>query len=193
VRALWVVIVVGCRFSDGVVPGDGARHDGVPLDAPAEAMPDAFVFQCSTATLDCPNPFLTQLIQSCNGACWVSCQSNDAIADEATAAMKCANWGGELAPLRDVNDQACVHQGLFDQQASWIGFVQDPLATMKAAGWSWNSDGQTPGFTQWAGGQPNDADGTESGQEQCAVMSTGGDWQDVPCTGQTYARFSCRH
>jgi hypothetical protein len=198
VRWLWLVLVGGCSFTaPPTSQGDARLVDAAPfdpdaLDAAIDAgiiPPDAFV--CSNAGFGCPGG--TSRMEICNSGCWVACTSLAAFTDQAVVAQICTAWGGKLAPIRDAAEQACVQGQIFPSQASWIGFEQAPGQTVKDVGWSWNSDGIVPSYTNWSSGQPNDLDGTESGSEQCAFMTTGGTWQDVPCAGQQFFRFSCKH
>jgi len=66
-----------------------------------------------------------------------------------------------------------------------------PGQALPAQGWSWNSDGLVPLYVRWAGGQPNDGDGTENATEQCVYSSTSTFWQDEVCTA-LFSRFTCR-
>ena len=61
------------------------------------------------------------------------------------------------------------------------------------AGWIQVDDNMPVQVFTWSGGQPNDTDGSENNEEQCAYASNpSGLWQDTPCTG-TYTRWICRH
>ena len=61
------------------------------------------------------------------------------------------------------------------QSQVWVGGVQDASATGVGDGWRWvNSEGPfsgtnnnpaMPGYTNWAGSEPNDGNGVENGQE----------------------------
>jgi hypothetical protein len=128
----------------------------------------------------------------CNGACWVKCTQAVPVPSQYAASGACDGWGGKLAPIRDANDEACVSQMLFPSQASWTGFEQALTATTPAGDWSWNGDGVTPTFLSWDSGQPNDFNGVENLQEQCAYMTTAGLWQDTDCFSSASYRFSCR-
>ncbi len=151
-------------------------------------------YECSTAGFVCPGTTTHTVVkQICNGGCWVSCNSDTPFTSETVVAKLCTDWGGRLAPIRTVEDQTCVHTMLFPSQASWIGFEQVAGQAFTNTGWSWNSDGIVPTYTNWSPGQPNDLDGLEDGTKQCAYMTTIGEWQDTVCTGTTMYRFSCRH
>jgi len=183
------IMLAGCSFRHGSAPASDATHDGPPdvaIDARIDAPPDAAT--CPSTLLACPGGTATMLV--CNNACWASCTAQGA---EPTAAAACTAWGGRLAPLQTQADQDCVQLTVLPGHASWIGFEQAAGATTLTSGWSWNSDGITPSFTNWGGGQPNDLDGIEDGQEQCAYMSTpSGTWQDQGC-GLLFFNFSCRY
>lgn len=109
-----------------------------------------------------------------------------------SVATACADWGGEVAPIRNAADQACVQQMLFPQQASWIGLLQSPFATAVGDGWSVNGDNVALTYTNWDTGQPNDANNVENGAEQCGFMTAEGKWQDTDCSSTALLRFSCR-
>jgi hypothetical protein len=194
----YLVVLAGCSFKATPVaggadapPSDDAHavHDA-PVDTGISQIADAYV--CSTVGLVCPDQAV-RIKTECNGGCWVACQSNTAFTGEAQVAKLCTDWGGRLAPLRDANDQACVAQVVFPSQASWIGFTQADGQSTLTAGWSWDSDGIAPMYTHWDSGQPNDQNGSENGQEQCAYMTTSGGWQDTTCSDSQFYRFSCRH
>ena len=174
---------------------DGGGDDGGSnVDAPDDAVTKVYMDAAGCyAGLACAGAGV-QLVNKavCNGGCWVTCTSDLPFTDQTTPSKACKDWGGHLAPIRSAADEACVSNVLFPSQASWIGFEQASSTTL-LGNWSWNSDGIAPAYTHWASGQPNDVDGTESNEEQCAMMSTIGTWQDVPCTGQALFRFSCRH
>jgi hypothetical protein len=196
----WLVVGVvtwGCGFkpspingSDDAMVGDAKEFHDAPVDQKITPLLDAY--ECSTNNFTCPNQFV-KIKTTCNNGCWVGCQSTSAFTSETQVATLCTNWGGKLAPIRDVNDEACVAQVIFPSQASWIGFEQASGQSSVSAGWSWNSDAMTPAYTNWDNGQPNDQNGSENGQEQCAFMTTSGGWQDVDCGDNTFYRFSCRH
>jgi hypothetical protein len=182
---LLVLVLAACSFEHGELPRDanvrttdGSGPDAALIDAPSTCTDD----------LACAGPVVAMM---CNGGCWAKCTNAFGVS-VLGASIACGNWGGQLAPLRTPDDEACVNQFLFPQQASWIGLVQAPLQISPSAGWSWNGDGQAPSFTDWDSGQPNDGTGVETGSEQCAFMTTGGKWQDGDCSASSLARFSCR-
>jgi hypothetical protein len=195
---LALVVCASCKFAphlgvdDANAQTDTAASDSGPMiDAAADGSVDA-AFVCSDTGLACPNAVSTAAI-TCNNACWVKCQSSTAFTDVDVLEQNCAAWGGKLAPLRDANDQSCVDAKLFKAQASYIGFRQAANQALPALGWSWNSDNKTPTFIHWSIGQPDDGAGVENGDEQCAFMTTNGDWQDVKCLGTQLFRYSCKH
>jgi hypothetical protein len=196
-----VVAIAGCGFPHGTLSRDDApivADDDAPrmidaaIDAAADASIDAApnLGSCNTTALTCLGG--TPVAVTCNAGCWVRCQQSTPVANEPAAAAACAAWGGKLAPIRSQQDNDCVAITLFPSQSSWIGYEQDAAATMKGTGWSWNHDGVASSYTNWSSGQPNDNDGTENGEEQCAYMPTNGTWQDVACSDASTYRFSCR-
>ena len=195
--AFSALAIAGCGFSHGALSRDASGDDDGPMidaaiDASVDAAPDAApdLGSCNTTALTCLGG--TPVAVTCNGGCWVKCQQGVPVANQATASAQCAAWGGKLAPIRVQADNDCVATTLFLGQASWIGFEQNATATTKTAGWTWNNDGIAEAYTNWSGGQPNDNDGTENGEEQCAYMPTVGTWQDIPCGDGGLFRFSCR-
>ena len=52
-----------------------------------------------------------------------------------------------------------------------------------AVGWSWLDNNQTP-YLDWyaTSNEPNDTDGVENDDEQCAFMAVDGTWRDIQCT-----------
>jgi hypothetical protein len=189
VRAALAVLVTiaACGFEHGELPHDGSVRspDGPSSDGsrPVDAAP-----ACTTDNFSCLG---TAVATTCNGGCWVKCTNSFGVS-VLGAASACSNWGGELAPIRSAADDACVSQTLFPQQASLIGLLQSPFATAVDQGWSVNGDNAPLTYMNWDGGQPNDLDGTENGQEQCAYMPTNGKWQDDDCNNTALVRFSCR-
>ncbi|HEY5922768.1 MAG TPA: C-type lectin domain-containing protein [Kofleriaceae bacterium] len=174
------------------------EDSGTSIDAPSDSMivmtdapgdgPTAGT--CSTGGFVCTG---TAVAITCNGSCWVKCQTTVPVAGQNVAAVACAGWGGSLAPIRNTADQACVAQMLFPSQAHWIGLEQDSTASLVTAGWTWNGNGVAISYDNWGNGQPNDANGTEPDHaEQCAFMNTAGDWHDTSCTDNGLYRFSCR-
>jgi hypothetical protein len=91
----------------------------------------------------------------------------------------CVVWGGHLGEIDDATEEACVEAYVSDK--TWIGLMQAPGAANPAANWTWN--GTTPVvYSNWQSGAPNDADGTENGDEQCADLQPSGNWDDEPCS-----------
>jgi len=188
-RGLGFILLFGCSFEHGISAPDAPRattdganalQDGTSMDGGGG---------CTTAGLACPNPIVIDAV-SCNGGCWTRCQSLNQIT-QAQASAVCAGWGGKLAPIRDASDEGCVALVLFPGQSSWSGLEQQNTATQLAQGWTWNGDGVAISYTHWDLGQPDDANGSENGAEQCSMLNSFGFWHDVPC-GNTLYRFTCR-
>lgn len=182
------VVVAACRFEPGVVPdADGT----MPIDmmgSGSDAKPPIDGgSSCTTTGLTCTGGTVKAMV--CNNACWASCEDNQAVTQPA-ASTACTAWGGKLAPLHDATDAACVEMLLPGEQ-SWIGLQQSATAPNPNSAWTWNSDLVAITYTNWEMNQPDDANGSENGQEQCAMRNTIGEWHDVPCDN-TLLRFSCR-
>ncbi|MCX5748263.1 MAG: C-type lectin domain-containing protein [Proteobacteria bacterium] len=184
-----------CLASDGAfaclppdtVTGDAASDgDALAIDAPSiDASIDAPT--CTATGLSCNQPGGQALVSTCNGGCWVACREK---LSRPSAAARCAAWGGVLAPVEDVVlDTACV--ATISSDTLWFGAIQAPDQLTLMAGWSWNAT--TPiASTNWTFGEPNDLDGIEDNEENCATLNSGGSgtWADRPCSN-THA-FVCR-
>lgn len=124
-------------------------------------------------------------VTTCNGGCWVTC---DDTVTEPGAALRCGGWGGKVAPIRTAADQTCATVG---GEPSWTGLVQRLGASSPTEGWSWNNDNVAPTFLAWASGQPEDHDGHENNQENCAIQTPPSRaWSDVGCLARY--PFACR-
>jgi hypothetical protein len=191
VQGRWLVIlVVGCGFHSNASTGDARERDATTRD---DAATDAAMIDatpgCSTAGLDCPAG-QEVLITGCGTACWVGCTDGTPITESA-ARDSCTSWGGTLGSFASGTELDCVRAAIARGSAMWIGLEQAPGATTPQAGWSWIS-GAALDFTDWASGQPNDGDGSETDHaEQCAYSSTQTTWQDTPCT-DLLARYACQ-
>jgi hypothetical protein len=190
-----VAAVCACQFHHGVVSHDGGGSaDGPGIDAPkVDAMVAAIDSQpdapppCVVTGLQCGGQVTSK---TCNGGCWVFCNDATPVV-QSVARARCLAWGGELAPILDSNDQACVHS--FDPANQiWIGYEQPLNQATPATGWSFN--GVTITQPNWDTGEPNDsaADGIENNQENCAYMKDTGKWNDTPCGEMNRTRFACR-
>jgi hypothetical protein len=178
-----IVMCAACSFSSKVEHDE--LHDAAPL---ADAGPDAPIDGPKTCSIDGLACAATAEIFTCNGACWASCPDRGT---QISAAKTCSDWGGKLAPLPTQADHECAQNVVFAGLAGWIGLEQAASTGATEAGWSWNNDGVPPAIVRWGGGQPNDNDGTEDGNEQCAYISTSGTWHDQGCTVEM-ANFACR-
>ncbi|MEO6771815.1 MAG: lectin-like protein [Kofleriaceae bacterium] len=114
-------------------------------------------------------------IASCDGRCFATCSET---LTQPEAAMRCTAWGGTLAVIRDAQDQSCLQAALTNDV--WLGYEQAATAVQPDLGWSW-TDGTPSTYTNWRSGEPNDTDGVENGQENCALMFSSGSWNDAQC------------
>jgi len=145
-------------------------------DAAIDALPpiDAMRLACSTAGLACGGGTATMFM--CGGNCWVRCTAN---VTRNTAKTACTNWMGALGQIDDATEQSCVTAHV--TASSWIGLLQNDMATTPGMGWTWNAT--TPlVFTNWSAGKPDDADNNENREEQCADIRMGGTWDDDFCS-----------
>jgi len=192
-RLVVALRLAACSFHSPMLGGD-AGDDAPSIDAPVDGAIDAAsdapvdAAPCSTLGLVCPGS--TPITFQCGGDCWAGCTNGTPI-PHAAAANACTVWGGRLTPVYNATELTCVRSAISVGSAMWLGLVQAPTAASPSAGWSWNGDGKTPPYLDWAPGQPNDSDGDEDGEEQCAYSSSAMTWQDEPCTS-LFARFACR-
>ncbi len=185
------LLLTACSYQSPTVGAGDAGRDAPATDGARDATDDASVdgSTCSAAGLVCPGT--APITFTFGGDCWAGCTNGDPIS-EVAAAQACTVWGGRLTPVYSAEELACVRAAIAPGSAMWLGLVQANGATTPGASWSWNGDGVSPTFVDWAPGQPNDGDGDEDGAEQCAYSSTQTDWQDERCSS-AFARFACRH
>jgi hypothetical protein len=178
------------RPVDVVDPPDGADAnpppDGVIIipDAPP---PDARLPDARVCPTDVPSACTTAVRFTCEGfdACFVLCRATTATYN--TARSRCTSWGGDLASLATLEEDQCVRDVLTAELPAgdaWIGYRQ-PSGGSPGAGWVW-LDGSSAGHTGWhPPDQPDDQNGSENAQEDCADMEIGWswDWNDDDCTG----------
>ncbi|HUS29902.1 MAG TPA: C-type lectin domain-containing protein [Kofleriaceae bacterium] len=154
---------------------DGVASDAVQGDASGDAVLAACAgIQCTGA----PKQMM------CDGRCITLCP--DSVSQD-TADTRCIAWGGQLATVHDATDDACVSQ--LTNPPAWIGYMQQAGATTVAGNWSW-LDGVASPYVNWGTGEPQDGQGTEDGEEQCAVMFADGLWYDTSCSAATFP-FVC--
>jgi hypothetical protein len=158
---------------DAAVPIDAAEIDAAPIDAPPDAPPLA----CTAAGLTCAGTATTFL---CGGHCWVHCATG---ATWPAASQACTAWMGALGEIDDDTEQSCVAAHV--NTATWVGLVQGDATTAPAQGWSWNTPARPVVYTHWESGKPDDRDGSENHEEQCAKIQTDGTWDDVACSAMT--------
>ena len=161
---LCVVMLAGCGRRD--------FNDGMPdaplVDAAVDARPCELPPDCTSGRA-----------YVCNGTCYALCYVDKT---RAAAAVSCTEWGGCLATLADANQNNCAASMLTSEDV-WVGATQDNAATTTTGGWSW-CDGSALSYTAWMNGMPDDAEGVETGQEQCAALTNAGNWIDRACNFQ---------
>lgn len=87
---------------------------------------------------------------------------------------------GKVLETETRSELDCAHER--NLSSMWIGLVQDDGAVELDEGWSWRATGLVPEETYWGEIEPTDADNTENGYEQCALLQiTTGEWADVKC------------
>jgi hypothetical protein len=158
-----------------------------PPDARLDAMIDAMPVPCVPTGLDCGGATPTMI--TCGTQCWMKC-TNLVMRDAAETAY--TGWGGALGEIDDPTEQSCVAAKVVNANF-WLGAIQaNTGAALPADKWTWNGDPTRllNNYNNWDVGKPDDADGVESGQEQCATIRPGGAWDDDGC-GQMLG-FFCR-
>ena len=142
------------------------------VDAAVDDAPDAQQIACGPVNCNGPVRFMV-----CNGRCITICED---VSSQGFARQQCMFWGGNSMTLRDAADTACA-LSLGAMSSAWIGFEQISPASGPATNWVWGSGAPTT-YTNWAMQEPQDLDGTENNEEQCALMSTNGTWVDTACS-----------
>lgn len=118
------------------------------------------------------------LVVSSPGADWYS-------ANAAASAMTYQGQTGYLATLTSAGEDAFVGGLVAGQSEAWLGGIQSPITEPVAgAGWTWIT-GEPWAYTNWNGGEPNDAYGPAS--EQWLGMWGFGAWNDEGSFGNISA------
>jgi hypothetical protein len=167
--------------TDAALTGDDAPlGDAAPSDTLIDAVVDAPMF-CTT--IPCSG---TSRFSSCGPRCFVTCEET---LNQGDATARCNQWGGALVSIHSANEVSCLNT-IAGTGSVWIGYTQATGATSLTAGWSW-TDGSSPTYVNWAGGEPSDGDGAEDGTEQCGHIYPGGGWNDRPCSSTVISAFGC--
>jgi hypothetical protein len=178
-RVCVLVVLVGCGRISFELYGvdDGGASDGALRDTSGDALGDSGGVDVALACNSVTNCQSAGAFVMCNGRCVAHCQ---ATLTQADASALCTNWGGTLQVLRDPADLACSQT--LAATPVWIGYTQQASAAAPAAGWQW-VDAQAWPAPAWSATEPNDLDGAENGQEQCARLLGDGTTGDVDCAG----------
>jgi hypothetical protein len=195
VRATLVVaagLFASCGFEHGVYE---VRDDAAPIDTATptiDAKPDA--------PLDgrvCPNapPGCTRFSCEASTSCYYVCGNATAGSKKNWSAARdaCAQIGGStpacVATINDATEQSCmVQQAMPSFPMSnwiWIGYRQPANTAEPLAGWDWECGASTFTHAPWGTG----AEPSETGEEDCAALSTGGTWFDTNCLDS--GRYLC--
>lgn len=164
--AALATLLLGSGCSLALDFGDDAeegRPDARPRDASADGSPlppgsDAGTEDASgvDASPVC-QPGGPDLIDPLTGTCYVLYERGQAIAD---VRPLCATLGGHLASITTADERALILPALADAPY-WIGLGD--AATEGTLAWE---HGEPVAYTNWRGGEPNDA----GGMEDCVVM-----------------------
>jgi VPDSG-CTERM motif len=100
-------------------------------------------------------------------------------ANTAANAASYLGLGGHLVTITSAAEDAFV-SGLIDTAGEhWAGGFQDPGETTAGAGWQWVNGEGAFSYTNWAGGEPNDAYGAGSEQHLgVGYFGAGSGWND---------------
>jgi hypothetical protein len=126
-------------------------------------------------------------IADCGTACYAVCPQLKTY-DQSVSDCAAAGWCS--ASIASPDENACLSTATASASfAPWVGLMQAATATAPDLLWSWTCTPPTS-YISWAPGQPDDSDGVENGQENCAAfgMSSLG---DAPCADKH--PFVCVH
>lgn len=151
------------------------------VDGGLDASPDASIAvspdarECPPAPAGC-----TAFRCAATASCYYACSGS---ASWSTAQSYCTQVGC-LATIESLAEQECIAAATNPTNASavWIGAFQS-TPQEPDGGWMW-ACGATS-YTNWSSYEPNDF----SGNEDCAVMASGGHWYDTTCNSDR--RFVC--
>lgn len=89
----------------------------------------------------------------------------------------------------DTPDKQAAARATVGGATVWIALLQQSNQASPATGWQWMRNGAAQplgAMADWQTDQPDDADGTESNQQNCGALSASG-WLDDDCaTGHTF-------
>jgi hypothetical protein len=97
------------------------------------------------------------------------------------ARVVCQDADADLVAIRSATEETAIAAVVAEAPSApacaappcvWVGMSQQTSGSDPAADWAW-VDGSADDGSLWATGQPDDADGVESGDQDCALMSAG--------------------
>lgn len=201
-RAVVLLALVGCGFSPGSAgtpgpidaprtdasgPGGDAAVDAAVVAPDAPIPPDASTLdpECPAAPAGC-TAFGCAAVQD---RCYYLCAGpRDMPGAQAVCSALMGDSAGCLLTLNSPAEQSCViaQAAAVNGTDFYVGWVQDPNGQEDGGGWGWlcGSSSHSPG---WGSGQPDN--GSFPNQEDCAVLSVGGNLGDVGCDESF--RFVC--
>lgn len=125
---------------------------------------------------------LVDVTNPVNGHRYIGLNVASWAAAEATAQM----FGGHLASIADQSENDFIHQNFGNYggttQRLWIGF--NDITNEGAFVWP---DGTPTNYTNWSGGEPNNAG---SGEDVAEMFGVQGTWNDMPDSGGTYLHLA---
>lgn len=161
-----------------------ARADAPPIDAAVDAPIDAVDARICPA----PPTGCTAIACAASPGCRYLCTAGLSFS---AANARCMSAGlGCLAIIDDAVENACIYDAVMPMFPNmlWIGFSQASGSAEPGGGWGWvcgGTSGYLAGNWNQPGGEPND----QGGNEDCALMNTGGAWIDGDCSRSF--RFVC--
>ena len=176
VDAARVPILIAAVLAPVLVAACGRKaFDGVDAAASADAAPDASAdARACVASADCAGA----TVRMCGDLCVMHCPLQEAYA---AAADRCLQWGGQLAKIESATINNCVAAAIPSpgESVARIGLSQFNDATELLSAWRWQDETPMGNYTQWGPSQPDDVDGTESGQENTTLIGLDGSWDDI--------------
>jgi hypothetical protein len=196
--AVAAAVLAGCPFEHGERPHDAAPRDGTGSDVDADTPRDARQVDAAIDARACPAAppdcelFTCSSSTSCYYVCGNSTPGSKKSWPAARAACTEIGAGACIATIDDQDEQDCIlHKARPSFPMSnwiWFGYRQPPGTGEPLDGWAWECSTST--FTQapWGsgavGGEPS-----QTGEEDCAAMTTDGGWFDASCNDS--ARYLC--
>lgn len=159
--------------SPGPAADEAQNPSDVPLIAPDSVTPDSVTPDSVAADDDCTGP--GEFTDSDAASCY---HLGDALSSWRDARDVCQAWGGDLAKVESVEENALL--GEHSGQDVWLG-----ASDFEDEGnFRWFDGDGVDAAGPWAPAQPDNFEGREDCMELRAMDDQ---WNDVPCTSQKSA------